>query len=302
MELAFGSLDVDEFVGESAGRDRHAFGELPDYTPKQDTVGWFHAYVGNHAAVDDVMRERHGPNHLKSAVEHDYYCGRFTRVIERGCAYIAYIDAHRGTGESKMTNTREMLEIVCRAAMRTKNTDLVRKCADSLTMQECSEPGIQLTIGKANFYVERYDDAINAYLRYLRMRPQDYSAWKCIGACLAKLAERSAATQPAAATTRQCETALACYVHAMSIAQKSVWTRAAYAHARYEREMQEMQATIATLKALEQDSIARAQIEPVDLPQQPCSDGVLAAVETELQNGRSSGAAIVEEEKSTRDL
>ncbi|KAL0084000.1 hypothetical protein J3Q64DRAFT_1638364 [Phycomyces blakesleeanus] len=49
-----------------------------EYEAKQETDGWFHSTKN----YEVLMLERHGPNQLKSAIEHDYLYKRYERALE----------------------------------------------------------------------------------------------------------------------------------------------------------------------------------------------------------------------------
>ncbi|KAI9496317.1 hypothetical protein BDB00DRAFT_744107, partial [Zychaea mexicana] len=52
--------------------------EQAPYTAKEENDGWFHSFDD----YDSLMLERHGPNQLKSAIEHDYFRKRYAQALK----------------------------------------------------------------------------------------------------------------------------------------------------------------------------------------------------------------------------
>jgi tetratricopeptide (TPR) repeat protein len=235
MDLTFG--DLDELI--VSPKDRSILGPLPEYTPKQETPGWFHDYINNYDSIQDIMNEHYGPIYYKNAIEYDYYCGQLERVVQRGQSLLNYIKGNQSNKESNSgwSNTREILEILCCAGIRMKQSKLVREYCEELEQQIIHEPGIKLVLGKSFIYLEEYEKAISYYLQYLTLRSQDYIVWKQIGLCCTKLALKKQCLC-------WCKLAYDCYEYALNIIRKSMNDT----HIRYQREHESITSILNTLR------------------------------------------------------
>lgn len=81
-----------------------------------------------------AVKERHGPNYVKSAIEYLYYTRQYGKVVELARRVLDLFDAQLVAQEMSVTSSsmREMAEITCRAAIRINDKDTVRNCINRL--------------------------------------------------------------------------------------------------------------------------------------------------------------------------
>ncbi|KAI8056217.1 hypothetical protein BDF22DRAFT_674420, partial [Syncephalis plumigaleata] len=303
MDLPFGDLDVEAFANESTKRERPELGPLPDYTPKQDTTGWLLSMVDDDTAFVSAIKERHGPNHVKSAIEYLYYTRQYDKVVVLAQRVLDVFDAQLVAQEMRVTSSsmREMAEITCRAAIRINDKDTVRNCIKRLSMSASNEPGVMLALGRANQFIGQYADAITAYLRFIGMRSQDYTSWRHIGECLDSLAMSTLIEEQAMALRKL---SLTCYLHAMGIMQKSVWPAIDYIQTRYKRELDQLDGAIAKLQEAQHhygvDRFARLDNKCIQCDL--LHPDMIASIQEELERGKLAHDAVTEEESSLRTL
>ena len=72
------------------------------------------------------MLERHGPNQLKSAIEHDYLHKRYEQALKSAIEYISLADS----GRCKVTTNREITEIAIHCSVRCNRFDLAEQLLD----------------------------------------------------------------------------------------------------------------------------------------------------------------------------
>lgn len=77
------------------------------------------------------MMQRHGPNQLKSAIEHDYMYKRYEKALDGALKYIELAN----TEDCKVSATREMSEIAIHCALHLNRLDLAEELTD--TKQVC---------------------------------------------------------------------------------------------------------------------------------------------------------------------
>ncbi|KAI8384840.1 uncharacterized protein BYT42DRAFT_544673 [Radiomyces spectabilis] len=117
-------FDDDIFVSsDEKAAKKEVLPEKIDYVAKQDTEGWFYT-KRNH---EEVMLDRHGPNQLKNAVEYDYLHKRYDRALDTGLLYIRVAESSK---ECKVSNTREMSEIVAHCAAKLGRYDILEQMLD----------------------------------------------------------------------------------------------------------------------------------------------------------------------------
>ncbi|KAI9597133.1 hypothetical protein BDF19DRAFT_435956 [Syncephalis fuscata] len=315
MELPFGDLDVEALADESIKKEPAILGPLPEYTPKQDTVGWLLLLLEDNTAFISAVKEKHGPNHVKSTIECLYYRRQYDQVVALGQQVLAVFDKQLSAKEVRVTSSslREMVEIVCRAAMRINDRATVSTCIDRLSASTSNDPGVLLMVGKACQFVGQYSDAIKVYLRFLTMRAQDYTAWRHMGACLSGLskADISAIDDDRLAAKDErialCQLSLACYLHAMEVMRKSTWPNVDYIQTRYERELTELNTIVKEL----QNDININGIELLSninyhhIRSDRLNSDIFMAIDTELKRGNTTSHTTneeVEAEKSSRNL
>ncbi|KAI8148449.1 hypothetical protein BJV82DRAFT_496243, partial [Fennellomyces sp. T-0311] len=78
-------FDDDVFVSKA----ERIIPEQAPYIAKEETDGWFHSFND----YESLMLERHGPNQLKSAIEHDYLYKRYERALTGALKYIELADS-----------------------------------------------------------------------------------------------------------------------------------------------------------------------------------------------------------------
>lgn len=78
------------------------------------------------------MMQRHGPNQLKSAIEHDYLHKRYEKALDGALRYIELAN----TKDCKVSSTREMSEIAIHCALHLNRIDLAEQLTD--TKQVCA--------------------------------------------------------------------------------------------------------------------------------------------------------------------
>ncbi|KAI9031898.1 hypothetical protein CLU79DRAFT_730606 [Phycomyces nitens] len=141
-----------------------------DYEAKQETDGWFHSTK----SYEVLMLERHGPNQLKSAIEHDYLYKQYDRALE---AALAFIDISDTNPACKINNTREMCEIAIHSAVQLGNYELAEKLLDR--KQPTMELGPLLLKGTIYPHCNnRHGDALASLVDYSQQRRLDYAAWR----------------------------------------------------------------------------------------------------------------------------
>ncbi|KAJ8656530.1 hypothetical protein O0I10_007853 [Lichtheimia ornata] len=160
-------FDDDVFVS----KEKRTIPEQEPYTAKEEVDGWFH----NFDSYEDLMMQRHGPNQLKSAIEHDYMYKRYERALDGALKYIELAN----TEDCKVSSTREMSEIAIHCALHLNRIDLAEQLTD--TKQVSMETGSIFL--EARVYAacpHRQDDAVSAIVRYQKLRKQDYQAWRLL--------------------------------------------------------------------------------------------------------------------------
>ncbi|KAI9316609.1 hypothetical protein BX666DRAFT_177737 [Dichotomocladium elegans] len=157
------NFDDDVFISKA----ERQMPEQEPYEAKQEPHGWFHEFD----SYETLMQERHGPNQLKSAIEHDYLYKRYDKALAGALKFIELTRAK----QSKVSSTREMSEIAIHCALRLGRLDLAEQLVDE--KQASFETGSLLLEARVYALCGRPGDALAALVRYHALRKLDYNAW-----------------------------------------------------------------------------------------------------------------------------
>ncbi|KAG1458356.1 hypothetical protein G6F46_006806 [Rhizopus delemar] len=152
-----------------------------EYQAKIDTDGWFHT----DKSIDELMLETHGPNQLKSSIEHDYLYKRYDRALSK-C--LEYIRVARTNDQCKVSGTKEISEIAMHCSVKLNKLDVLKELLDE--KQLTIDTGLLLTRGKFLPLVGRYREAMNSYVEYHKERKLDYKVWAEMANVFMKTAEK----------------------------------------------------------------------------------------------------------------
>ncbi|KAI9259549.1 hypothetical protein BDA99DRAFT_560971 [Phascolomyces articulosus] len=210
--------------------------EQPPYVAKEETDGWFHKFDD----YESLMLERHGPNQLKSAIEHDYFHKRYEKALKGALVFIEIAD----TGRSKVTANREMIEIAIHCAVRANQLDVAEKLLDR--PQTTIEPGNMLVQARVYSLCGRPDDALSALIRYHKLRRSDYHAWHLLATIMVNNSNNnnnsSGGVVVVEENNMQLHIAHAAIQRAIKTMTASQWTLSIdHVRRRYERELEELQ-------------------------------------------------------------
>ncbi|OAD70824.1 hypothetical protein PHYBLDRAFT_77601 [Phycomyces blakesleeanus NRRL 1555(-)] len=212
-----------------------------EYEAKQETDGWFHSTKN----YEVLMLERHGPNQLKSAIEHDYLYKRYERALEGALAFIHISDTNPAC---KINNTREMCEIAIHSAVRLNNYALAEKILDR--KQPTMELGPLLLKGAIYPHCNnRHGDALASLVDYSQQRRLDYAAWRQMAAIFmdAWTKDKNLNENP---EEMRINIAFLCLQRAHRIMTSSRWfLKSEFVRRRYERELKVL---VKEMEAVEQ--------------------------------------------------
>ncbi|KAF7727224.1 hypothetical protein EC973_007922 [Apophysomyces ossiformis] len=214
LTLAF---DFDDDVFLDTEKKKREPQQTIDYTAKQETEGastWFHSAKD----FETLMLERHGPNQIKNAIEHDYLYKRYDRALENALAYIRVAETNAAC---KISNTREMSEIAAHCAARTGKLD------------PTLELGTLLLKGRFYPICKRWADAMTAFVEYNKHRKLDYAVWNRMGQLVMEASEEDIRRH----------LAQLCMNSALRIMTCSRWNQSAeFARVRFVKEKEKLEA------------------------------------------------------------
>ncbi|KAI8987818.1 hypothetical protein BDF20DRAFT_290842 [Mycotypha africana] len=150
-------------------KERQTVKFMPDgYQPKIETDGWFHEYGNN--SIDDVMLEQHGPNQIRSSIEHDYFYKNYDRALSSA---LAFIRVAKYDEKCKVTGLKEITDIAMHCAAKLNKLDLLNELLDY------DPVSLKYHIYVYTKYTElgRYTEAMVACICYHKERKLDYRVW-----------------------------------------------------------------------------------------------------------------------------
>ncbi|KAJ3044229.1 hypothetical protein HDV00_002907 [Rhizophlyctis rosea] len=167
----FGGADSDDDLFEAPKTQRHFI----DWTYKtQPTVpGWYSTKLDE---VPAKFTYKTGPDELQHYIEHLYLHGRFEESLTFAKAYL---DAN--AARPKPLKAWELIETAARSALRLNRH---KEALEIFGPLESKEPGHIFLKADILALNAQYRDSIIEYIRYLRIRNRDYSAWIRISAIL----------------------------------------------------------------------------------------------------------------------
>ncbi|KAG1467798.1 hypothetical protein G6F56_004208 [Rhizopus delemar] len=139
-----------------------------DYQAKIETDGWFHT----DRSIDELMLETHGPNQLKSSIEHNYLYKKYDRALDQCLEFIRVADTN---DQCKVNGTKEVTEIAMHCAAKLKKLDLLKKLLNE--KQFTMDTGLMLARGKFLSLVGQYKEAMHIFVVYHKERKLDYKVW-----------------------------------------------------------------------------------------------------------------------------
>ncbi|CAJ0750855.1 20135_t:CDS:10 [Entrophospora sp. SA101] len=225
------------------------------YVPLYVYDGWYHKPPK--VAINLLLQEKFGPTQLKNSIENYYFKKSYQEALRLSLEYIDFVEksnnhnlANDGSSNSnvynnpnRLTSTREMLEIASQCALKLGDIELAVKCADKLVS---NEPGhINL---KGMIYSK---DSIKWFVKYQKIRKNDYIVWKEIGKTFINHSENKTVTDSNNSNSNSIiyqQFALICLKHSYNIMVKSNWQHHIdYLEIRYLAEKKEIEDLINNL-------------------------------------------------------
>nr|CAG8441242.1 13343_t:CDS:2 [Entrophospora candida] len=225
------------------------------YVPLYVYDGWYHKPP--EVVINLLLQEKFGPTQLKNSIENYYFKKNYQEALRLSLEYIDFVEksnnhnlANDGSSNSnvynnpnRLTSTREMLEIASQCALKLGDIELAVKCADKLVS---NEPGhINL---KGMIYSK---DSIKWFVKYQKIRKNDYIVWKEIGKTFINYSENKTVTDSNNSNSNSIiyqQFALICLKHSYNIMVKSNWQHHIdYLEIRYLAEKKEIEDLINNL-------------------------------------------------------
>ncbi|KAI9271397.1 hypothetical protein BY458DRAFT_555603 [Sporodiniella umbellata] len=139
-----------------------------DYQAKIESDGWFHT----DRSIDELMLETHGPNQLKSSIEHNYLFKKYELALEQCLGFIRVANTN---DECKVSGTKEITEIAMYCAAKVEKIDVLKKLLSE--KQFTVDTGLMLVRGKFLALVGEYKEAMHTFVGYHKERKLDYKVW-----------------------------------------------------------------------------------------------------------------------------
>ncbi|GJJ72618.1 hypothetical protein EMPS_04976 [Entomortierella parvispora] len=265
--------------------------EQERYEAQIDEEGWFHHI--EKPIRELMLQDKNGATKVKMQADYCYMLHRYQEALDIAqeyCRVVAENEAghsvasgdntdtsnggtggmqRSGTGTHstngaetggilKVTDTKEMQEMVARCLLKLNRPGEAVTIADGLVSQETS-----IAFLKANIYtaVGRYNDAAITLVEYQRSRSSNYAVWKALGECFHEasihssrandnttsstlLHDISAISLSSTGHQRHLASLLALIsiLRARHLMRVSVWSQVSYASERYQREMTAIEA------------------------------------------------------------
>ncbi|CAG8587583.1 24333_t:CDS:2 [Dentiscutata erythropus] len=227
---------------------------------RNDYDGWFHTSM----QTNKLLTQKLGPNRLKQSIEYHYFHKNYKEALRLSLEYTDFVESCnvKGSNElnpNRLTNTRDMLEIAARSALKLGNIELAVKCVDKLAGSS-NEPGHMSFKGMIYAQGGRFSDSIKCYIKYHQMRKNDYNTWKEIGNTLLsyyfqKILSQSSDFQsysPIIANTFITQVALLSFHRSLKIMTNSKWkTSLPFINSRYTREKNQIEELIKRLEHID---------------------------------------------------
>ncbi|KAF9431095.1 hypothetical protein BGZ76_000583 [Entomortierella beljakovae] len=238
------------------------------YYPQIDKDGWFH---NTGCSVEESMlQDKSGATKVKMRADHYYMLHQYQQAYDIAIAYRKVIeeniinsaqgdggmqrrenraDATGGAGAVapsvlKVTDSKEMLEMALRCALKLEKFTEAAVLADELTTQDV---GAVLVKAKAYNAVGRYNDAALRLVQYQKTRSSNYLIWKTLGECLYQ-SHCNTSLNSGIERKSSLPLALISYVRARHLMHASTWPEIDFARRRYDREMKELNNIISDLE------------------------------------------------------
>ncbi|KAI8349394.1 hypothetical protein BD560DRAFT_410283 [Blakeslea trispora] len=223
-------FDDDDFVTKEKAKINIA---QVDYNAKLETDGWFHDHD---KTVDELMLEQHGPNQIRSAVEHDYFYKRYDKALTLALGFIRVAQTN---SQCKVSGTKEMTDIAMHCAAKLNRLDVLEDLLDNKS--HVQDTGLFLVRGKFYPLIGKYAEAMEAYVQYQRERKLDYRVWSG----MAQIFMLSAAKKPTDQQEMRYHLANLSMQRAIHIFTNSRWNkRIDFVHARFQRDLSALEARL----------------------------------------------------------
>ncbi|KAG0249539.1 hypothetical protein BG011_009202 [Mortierella polycephala] len=259
---------------QKTGSRKQAPIEQGPYYAQIDKEGWFHR---TSKSLEELMlQEKNGASKVKMRADHYYMLRQYQEaydIAQEYCRIVATNDLNTtqgdgglrrpeatkadigtlmiGAGVLKVTDSKEMLEMALRCAMKLNRFEEAAELADQLNLQDA---GVVFLKAKAYMAVGRFNDAALPLVQYqkARSRNSNYSIWRVLAECLhqsahwARLpsAEQQPTTSRDSLSSLQYTSrndfdllALISILRARHLMRASTWSQVSFVRMRYEREL-----------------------------------------------------------------